>query len=154
METEAWGATTIRYLALPQGEALSPAYAVGNGFAILASNRALLKTLLDREKNAPRLPDSALFKAVDRGLSGPNNRVDFLRPDQAAARLKEMLNLGLSLAMMSGKRQDSHRIAYLSDNVLAPLLEALSAYKAVGSRTFSEKNAIQADVYVLKPSSP
>jgi hypothetical protein len=154
METEALGATTIRYLALPQGEALSPAYAVENGFAILASNRDLLKTLLDREKNTRRLPGSALFKAVDRGLSDPNNRVDFLRPDQAAARLKEMLDLGLSLAMMSGKQQDSRRIAYLSDNVLVPILDALSAYKAVGSRTISEGRAIQTDVYVLKPSPP
>jgi hypothetical protein len=91
---------------------------------------------------------------VDKGLSSPNSKMAFLRMDHIAAKSRELITWGLSLAMMSGKVKDPHQITCLTDDVLTPIFDALARYPAMGSRTVNEENAVQADAYVLMPSTP
>ena len=154
LQTEDHLQTPIRYLALPYGEDLSPAYAFRDGFWVAASSRQLLKTLLDKPETGSALVQDPLFKAVDKGLSSPNSKMAFLRMDHIAAKSRELITWGLSLAMMSGKVKDPHQITCLTDDVLTPIFDALARYPAMGSRTVNEENAVQADAYVLMPSTP
>jgi hypothetical protein len=154
LQTEDHGSIPIRYLALPYGETLSPAYAFHDGFWVAASSRQLLKTLLDKPETGSALVQDPLFKAVDKGLSVPNSKMAFLRMDHIAARSKELITRGLSLAMLSGKVKDPRQITCLTDDVLTPIFDALARYPAMGSRTVNEENAVQADTYVLMPSTP
>ena len=144
--------STIRYVALPYGEDISPGYTVRDGFLVLASSRGLLKTLLGREAGGKRLADSPSFSAVNRGLTDPNNQVVYLHTGEAAARAKDLLNWALTLAGMTGRAGDAGQMACLSNKVAAPILDGLSMYPAMGSRTLFGENGIQADVYVLKPT--
>ena len=152
LQTEDHLQTPIRYLALPYGEDLSPAYAFRDGFWVAASSRQLLKTLL-ADSEAGLLKDP-LFGSVDMGLSGPNNKMAFLRMDHIAAKSRELVTWGMSLAMMSGKVKNPRQITCLTDKVLKPIFDALSHYPAMGSRTVNEENAVQADTYVLMPPTP
>ena len=153
MATEDYPGGRIRYVALPYGEDVSPGYAVRDGFLVIASSRGLLKTLLTREDGWKGLVDSPSFKAVNRGLSDPNNQMVYVQPGAAAARTKDILKWGLSLAVMTGKAGDANQMIYLSNKVVEPILDGLSAYRAMGSRTVIRENGIQSDIYVLKPLS-
>jgi hypothetical protein len=152
LQTEDYMQIPIRYLALPYGEDLSPAYAFRDGFWMAASSRQLLKTLL-ANSDAGLLKDP-MFKSVDMGLSAPNNKMAFLRMDRIAAKGKELITWGMSLAMMSGKVKNPRQITCLTDDVLTPIFDALARYPAMGSRTANEENALQADIYVLMPPTP
>jgi hypothetical protein len=154
LATEQHGQTLIRYLALPYGENLSPAFAFRDGFWMVASNRQLLKTLLAESQAGASLVQDPMFKAVDKGLSEASNKVTFLRVDRIAAKTKEIATWGLSLAMMSGKVKNPRQITCLSDDVLTPILDALARYPAMGSRTVNEANTVQADTYVRMPPVP
>ncbi len=150
LETETFQDFRIRYLSLPAVQGISPAYAVRDGFVVLASSRSLLKTLLAPE--AGGLAREPLFSDVEKGFSGPGNKVAYLRLDLAAARAREVAHWGLMLAMMTGKIKDPEQMTFLFDQVIVPVLNALSEYPAVGSRTISEENVLQADSYLMKPA--
>lgn len=154
LQTENHGRIPIRYLALPYVADLSPAYAFHEGFWLAASSRQLLKTLLANSDAGPRLVQDPMFKAVDKGLSAPNNKMAFLRLDRIAAKSRELITWGLSLAMMSGKVKKPRQITCLTDDVLTPIFDALVRYPAMGSRTVNEENAVQMDTCVLMPSTP
>ena len=154
LQTEDHLQTPIRYLALPYGEDLSPAYAFRDGFWVAASSRQLLKPLLANSDAGPALVKDPVFKSVDKGLSGPNNKMAFLRMDHIAAKGKELITWGMSLAMMSGKVKNPRQITCLTDEVLTPIFDALARYPAMGSRTVNEENAVQADIYVRMPPTP
>ena len=151
MATEDFRGSTIRYVALPYGEEISPGYTVRDGFLVVASGRGLLKTLLARDAGGKGLADSPSFRAVNRGLTDPGNQVVYLYTAEAAARAKDLLKWALSLAMMTGKAGDAGQMVFLSSKVVEPILDGLSMYPAMGSRTVFRENGIQSDAYVLKP---
>jgi|GEM_PF-1115011 len=140
----------IRYVPLPFSEDISPAYAIRDGFLVMASSRGFLKDLLAQKSVGKNLSDSPFFGAVDKSLTDTNNQMTYLRIDEAAARTADLLKWALSLAVMTGKADDANQMIYLSGKVVEPILHALAQYPAVGSRTILRENGIHADVYILK----
>lgn len=149
--TEEYRGERIRYLALPYGEDISPGYAVREEFLVVASSRGLLKKLLSKEGAQGGLVDSPSFNSVNRGLSDLNNQVVYVQTGEAAARAKDLLKWGLSLAVMTGKAGDANQMLYLSNKVVEPILDGLTMYPAMGARTVIRENGIESDIYVLKP---
>ncbi|MGD9878388.1 hypothetical protein [Desulfococcus sp.] len=151
MKTETDEGGFIRYVPLPFGEDISPAYAIRDGFLVTASSRGFLKDLLAQKSVGKNLSDSPFFGAVDKSLTDPNNQAAYLRLDRAAARTGDLIKWVISLAVMTGKADDANQMIYLSGKVVEPILHALAQYPAVGSRTILRENGIHADVYILKP---
>jgi len=151
IKTVEYHGASIRYIALPYGEDISPSYARRDGFMVVASSRGLLESLLWREEGQAGLAGLPLFDAVGKRLSEPGNQVAFIQPAVAAARAKNLLSWGLSLAVMAGKAGDAQQMVYLSNKVVEPILDGLSKYRAVGARTVFQKNRIDSDIYILKP---
>ncbi len=154
MAEEGDGEGRIRYVWLPYGKDISPAYAVSQGFLVVASSRGLLKSLLSRGDGWQPLMDSQPFRAVVKRFSDPANQMTFLRSGQAAKKAGDLIRWGLSLAVMTGKAEEARQMIYIANKVAAPILEGLSTYPAVGSRTVIQEDGIQTDVHVLNPRQP
>ncbi len=149
--TESYQGSTLRYLALPYGEQVSPGWAVRDGFLVAASSRGLLKTLLSRESDGKGLAASPDFSAVNGGMPDPGNQVVYLQTGKAAGRARELLKWALALAGMTGRAGDTAQMAYLADTVAAPILDGLSMYPAMGSRTVFREAGIHSETHILKP---
>jgi hypothetical protein len=147
IQQESYQGTDLQYVMLPVGGDLSPAYAFSKGFCTLAINRTLLKTMLN-DTDPSRLSSYPDFKAVDQGLTDKNNQVFYIRTEGVVARVREMVSWAMSWMAMSkpNEIEQARQIVKLGIN---PMLDGLTMFKAMGGRTYTEKNQINSDIQVL-----
>jgi len=73
LKDESYKNTEIRYVSLPFGSNLQPAYSFLDKYLIISSSKELLEKAIDTyRKDSPSIKENPLFKSVDFGLSGKN----------------------------------------------------------------------------------
>ncbi len=135
----------IKFVALPLGADLSPAYMCKNGFCTIAVNKRLLESMLDSPEKGD-LRGHANFKAVDKGLAAANNQISYLNVEGMIAKSRDIISWGMAWmgATQPDKGEKAQKVVEL---VLNPLLDGFSMYKAIGSRTYTGKGHVTTDVY-------
>lgn len=147
LQKETYHGTDLQYLVLPMGADLSPAYTFSDGFCTVAVNRNLLKSMLDAEE-ANHLSSDPSFVALNQGLTDENNQVFFMHAEGLLAKVREVVDLGLSWMAMSNPKgvEKAKQVVALGIN---PLLDGIAMIKAVSGRTYIEDDHITSDVQAL-----
>jgi hypothetical protein len=144
---ETYQGTDLQYVTLPLGDALSPAYAFSEGFCTLAMNRALLKSMLDKD-GTNRLSSHPSFKAVNQGLTDENNQVFYMRTEGLVAKARDVINWAMTWMAMT-KPDETDQARQIVELGVYPLLDGFSMFKAVGGRTYTREDQISSDMQVL-----
>ena len=144
---ETYNGTDLHYVALPLGDALSPAYTFSEGFCTLAINRNLLKAMLDAP-DTDHLGDSPGFQSVDRGLSDANNNIFYMDTQRLLTATRELI--GRSLTWMALAKPDGvQKARQIAELGIYPLLDGMATMRAVGGRTTMADDHIRSDVLML-----
>jgi hypothetical protein len=109
---ETYQGVAVRYAPTPLGESIEPAYVVEDGFALIASSRAALHSLLDtRADRAPSLAESPDFAAMNAFLPAEASGLAYLDLAAIAAEVRKLSGIGMSIGGSTGE--------------VTPLLDAL-----------------------------
>lgn len=130
----------------PLGEDLAPAYACDDSVCTIAVTNKLLRSILSAPENG-NLAAASGFKAVDHGLSAENSQISYMDMEGILAKTRAGLSWSESrMALIQPDKGEKFR--RIVDAGIHPLLEGLSGIKAIGSRTYVEKNRMISDLYV------
>jgi hypothetical protein len=146
--TERYKDTEISYLKIPLGNTFEPAYAFIDDFCVMATNRHLLKKVIDGQTPGSYLEDSSDFKVFGKAFIGKNNQIAFIKVDLLLDGLKDMLEwFG---GMMTLKDEHSaKKFRILLDQGVLPLMDAVKIYKTVGVNTLYDDQQITMNSFVL-----
>ena len=145
-ETEVHDGVEIKNLVLPFGSDIQPAYTFHEGFWIVAINPALIKEMMTSQKSAKGIGSEENFKSVDRGLSGKNNSISFMRMDKFAEKMGHLAKWGNNMLTMKSP-ETAEKGSIVISHLVDPVLEGLKMYKAIGTRTYIEGETIKMDTY-------
>ena len=103
--------------------------------------------MLDAEE-ANHLSSDPSFVALNQGLTDENNQVFFMHAEGLLAKVREVVDLGLSWMAMSNPKgvEKAKQVVALGIN---PLLDGIAMIKAVSGRTYIEDDHITSDVQAL-----
>ncbi len=147
LRSEPHDKSVIRYMTLPMGHDLSPAYAISDGFCTVAINPRLLKTMLDADSQQP-LTASPDFKAVGQGFSDKNNQMFYIKNDTLLDKTRGVLNWSMTLLALT-KPKEIRKIKKIINLGVYPILDGLTMMKTVGGRAYTEKDSITSDIKIL-----
>ncbi|MBA3037312.1 MAG: hypothetical protein FP814_12565 [Desulfobacterium sp.] len=151
IQHESYRKTDIRYVILPAGANVSPAYTFIDGFCTLSINRNLLKNMLDMpDKNS--LGSHPNFKALGKGMTADNNQVFYLNTERLLTKTRDLISCGMSWIVMA-KRDRVDKTAKIVELGINPLLDGFSMFKAVGGHTYTGEDFICSDIQVLMDRS-
>ena len=89
---EEYQGQTIRYAPTPLGEGLSLSYAVDDAFVLVATNRALLKSMIDaRAGRAQALPSNASFASMTEFYPEQANLLGFVNIEQILTQVQDLM---------------------------------------------------------------
>ncbi len=108
VQNEDYAKHTIKYMSLPVGFKLEPAFTFVGDYLVLSINRDMIKQVIDISGNpALGLAQAAAFKAVDQGLSAENNSVFFMRMDAVMSKLRDLSEWGLQFSKNQAAQQSA-----------------------------------------------
>ena len=101
--SESYKGVDIKYIALPFGLTIQPAYCYVGDYMIVSIGLSPLKASVDSYAGASKsLADSEDFKSVNQGLTEPNNGVLFIKTDVLFQKAKGICDWGIRwIAFMS-----------------------------------------------------
>ena len=140
------GGIEIKSIMLPFGEEIQPSYTFYDGFWIVAINPQMIKDMIKAKKEGSGIGSSPSFISVDRGLSGQNNGITFVKAEKFIESLEKLVAWGGNMAAMKGP-EVSNMVNVLLTDVVNPLLDGLKMYKAIGSRTFMDGEAFEINTF-------
>ena len=146
LQKEEFNDIKIRYIILPFGNDVQPAYAFFNGFCIVSINHQLIKDIISTYKNGDNITTDKDFLAVNKGLTDKNNNIMFVKFDQLIDKIKELIILGRNMMVLKDQGK-AEKTAIVINGVINPALDGLKMYRTIGSRTFTKENEIEADIY-------
>ena len=146
LQKEEFNDIKIRYIILPFGNDVQPAYAFFNGFCLVSINHQLIKDIISTYKNGDNITTDKDFSAVNKGLTDKNNNIMFVKFDQLIDKIKELIILGRNMMVLKDQGK-AEKTAIVINGVINPALDGLKMYRTIGSRTFTKENEIEADIY-------
>ncbi|MDH3973131.1 MAG: hypothetical protein OEV42_02520 [Deltaproteobacteria bacterium] len=146
LEKEVHESVEIKHLMLPFGSDIQPAYTFYDGFWIVAVNPGLIKEMMAAKKSGRGISSEEIFKSVDKGLSGKNNSISYIRMDQVAEKMGHLAQWGKNMLTMESP-EAAEKGGLIVKHLVDPFLEGLKMYKAIGTRTFIEGETIEVDSY-------
>ena len=146
LEQEEFHNVKITYMMLPFGKDLQPAYAFFNDFCLISISRGLIKDMIDACKKNSGITTDRDFHSVNKGLTGKNNNIIFIKVDHLIDKLKAVVSWGGNMMVFKSPNM-AERGDILIKGVINPLLDGLTMYKTIGARTFTKKNEIAMDRY-------
>jgi hypothetical protein len=130
---------------------LQPAFTVTDKYLVISSNRQQIKEFIKEGRGYKSLDSSSHFRAVDIGLTGENNSVNYLDSRGMTLLAKEIISwIGTMIAIQD--REVARRSKILIDQVINPLLDGLAMYASVGMRSYTEKDTLVIESKILKNS--
>lgn len=146
LQKEEFNNIKIRYIILPFGNEVQPAYTFFNDFCIVSINHQLIKNIISTYKNGDNITTDKHFLAVNKGLTDKNNNIMFVKFDQLIDKIKELIILGRNMIVFKDQVK-AEKTAIIISGVINPALDGLKMYRTIGSRTFTKENEIEADIY-------
>jgi len=157
IEEDDYQGVLIKYVPLPIGGTLQPAYGFFEDYLLVATSRQLIKTVIDVAQDPSlALLSNPHFAAVDAGLSDDNNSVAFIEVSQLMGIIKEVIEWGSDWFELSVKQKQAfqqgsqQRLADLTQEIerLTGELEDLKgmqgAEDVVEPQVIEKQNALKA----------
>jgi len=130
---------------------LQPAFTVTDEYLVMASNRQQIREFLKEGRGYKSLESSSQFRAVDIGLTGENNSVNYIDSRSMTLLAKEIISwIGTMIAIQD--REVAQRSKILIDQVINPILDGLAMYASVGIRSYTENDTLVVESKILKKS--
>lgn len=137
----------IRYLTLPLGNSLSPAYTITDGFCTVAVNPDLIKSMLKADSLTP-LTESPDFKALGQGLSDENNQMFYIQNEMLLAKSRGILTWSMTWLSLT-QPKEARKIKEIFALGVYPVLDGLTMVKTVGGRAYTDKDRITSEINIL-----
>lgn len=141
-EIEEFEGIEINYFTLPLGlstmlpllEDITPSYCFIKNFCLVTSNRQLMMDMIDIYYYGGGIQADSGFRAVDKGLTGPNNNIMFIRNAAFIEKFKDVIAWCNSIVAFQNI-EIAKKLNIVREEVLVPILDGLQMYEAFGSRT-------------------
>ncbi len=128
LEEEQADGITIKYVILPFGTDVQPAYAFYNGFCVVATNRQLLKEIINVDKAGGGIADAKAFKDVNKGVPDKTNAISYLKTDVLLDKIQVLAEWGRNMSGMADP-QAVEKSTVVLNKFLNPVLDGLKMYK-------------------------
>ncbi len=139
----------IRYVSLPFGENLQPAYAFLNNYLIISSSKELLEKAIDTyRKDSPSIEENPLFKSVDFGLSGKNISSAFADTKNLINKAEDLAEWGMN--WMTILKQKQKKQVEILKNKYVSLKEEIAKNKTGLSVLEKEKESLESEITSLE----
>lgn len=142
LEEEQVDGITVKYVILPFGTDIQPAYAFYNGFCIVAINRQLLKKIINVDKTGGGIAGVQAFKDVNKGWPDKANGISYFKADVFLDKIQVLAEWGRNMSGMVNP-QAAEKSTVLLNNLVNPVLDGLKMYKAFCARTEMRDNEIE-----------
>jgi len=139
-QAEEYQGQTIRYAPTPLGEGLSLSYTVDDAFVLVATNRALLKSMIDaRAGRAQALPSNSSFASMTEFYPEQANLLGFVNIEQILTQVQDLMGtygpMATGGAAMADTTSTTHQV-----------LTALKNAPRMGFFTEADKDGVFAHV--------
>lgn len=149
LKDERYKNTEIRYVSLPFGANLQPAYVFLNNYLIISSSKALLEKAIDTyRKDSPSIKENPLFKSVDFGLSGKNISSAFADTKSLINKAEDLSEWGINWISTLEKMRKKQ--AEILKNEYASLEEDINKNKTSLSSLKKEKDSLESEITSLR----
>jgi hypothetical protein len=137
---EEYQGQTIRYAPTPLGEGLSLSYTVDDAFVLVATNRALLKSMIDaRAGRAQALPSNPSFASMTEFYPAQANLLGFVNIEQILTQVQDLMGTYGPMATGGAAMADTTSSAH-------QVLTALKNAPRMGFFTEADKDGMFAHV--------
>ncbi|HBF42189.1 MAG TPA: hypothetical protein DDW42_00900 [Desulfobacteraceae bacterium] len=146
LEKETYEDIEIKYLVLPMGSDIQPAYAFFKGYCIMSISRLLIKDMITTFKDGKDITSDPDFQYINKGMTDKNNSIMFIKCDQLIDKIRQLVGWGNNL--MAFKSQDAvEKGRVIVNGVIYPVLDGLKMYKTLATRTVIKENEVEANQY-------
>lgn len=152
VERTTFNATEIVSVMLPFGNTFRPAYALFDGFCIIAVNPPLIRNFISSSGGTKKnITESPKFIAVDRGLTDKNNVMSFADVSVLMEKAEEVLDWRRKMLMFR-QPDEAAREAIMLEKVVSPTLEAAKMIQSIGTRVFMGEEEVAGELFLkLEP---
>ncbi len=147
LEEEQEGGITIKYMTLPFGTDVEPAYAFHNGFCIVAINRQLLKEIINIDKTGGGISGAQAFQDVNKGLPEKTNGISYFKTDVLLDKMQVLAAWGRNMSGMASPQAVEQSTVVLN-KLVSPVLDGLKMYKTFCAHTEIRDNEIEVNSYL------
>ena len=128
---------------------LQPGFAVTRNYLVLSSNRQQIREFIRGGEGFNTLKTKPEFQAVDIGLTGKNNSVNYIDSSNLTRLLKEIISwVGTMIAIQD--RDTARRSKIIIDQLINPLLDGMAMFSTVGMRSYTDQNRIVIESKIVK----
>jgi hypothetical protein len=154
VQSEDYKGVKLNILGVSLHPGLQPVYALHQGYLVMASTVDLMKKVIDGSGDgqgrpngvgAGGLANDGQFQQVDQGLNQGltkmNNAVSFIRFSSLLKIMKELATWSETMLSMQAP-EDAVKSKVVIEQLIIPLLDGLSMYDVIGSRSVIQNDAI------------
>ncbi|NOR06115.1 MAG: hypothetical protein GQ575_07405 [Deltaproteobacteria bacterium] len=147
LEKEKFENVEINNIALPPGLGIQPSYVFYKGFCMVSVDRQMIKDMINVSNNGQGIIANVDFQNVNKGLTGKNNDIVFIKFDDLIDEIKELWEW--QFINITSKNQDTGaKCKIIADGVIYPFLDGLKMYKTIGSHRIIKEKEIVAEIYL------
>ncbi|RKX62232.1 MAG: hypothetical protein DRP37_02075 [Thermodesulfobacteriota bacterium] len=137
----------INTIVLPAVIDIQPSYVFYKGFCMVSIDRQMIKDMINVSNNGQGIISNVDFQNVNKGLTGKNNDIVFIKFDDLIDEIKELWEWEFS--NIASKDQDTGtKCKIIADGVIYPFLDGLKMYKTIGSYSIMKENEIVSETYL------
>jgi len=145
IQTEEYKGVALNSLEISFHPSQRPVYALHQGYLILSGSVDLVKKIIDSPGNPGGLTGEKGFQQVNeglqKGLTGVNNSVSYLRVASLLKMFRELSNWGGTILSMQDP-ETALKSKTVLEQMILPLLDGLAMYEVMGSRSVIQDDAI------------
>lgn len=147
LDKEKFENVEINTIALPSIIDIQPSYVFYKGFCMVSVDRQMIKDMINVSNNGQGIISNVDFQNVNKGLTGKNNDIVFIKFDDLIDEIKELWEWQFS--NITSKNQDTGaKCKIIADGVIYPFLDGLKMYKTIGSHRIIKENEIVSETYL------
>ena len=147
LEKEKFENVEINNIALPPGLGIQPSYVFYKGFCMVSVDRQMIKDMINVSNNGQGIIANVDFQNVNKGLTGKNNDIVFIKFDDLIDEIKELWEWQFS-NITSKNKDTGAKCKIITDGVIYPFLDGLKMYKTIGSHRIIKENEIESETYL------
>ena len=147
LEKEKFENVEINNIVLPPGLGIQPSYVFYKGFCMVSVDRQMIKDMINVSNNGQGIIANVDFQNVNKGLTGKNNDIVFIKFDDLIDEIKELWEWQFS-NITSKNKDTGAKCKIITDGVIYPFLDGLKMYKTIGSHRIIKENEIESETYL------
>lgn len=147
LEKEKFENVEINNIALPPGLGIQPSYVFYKGFCMVSVDRQMIKDMINVSNNGQGIISNVDFQNVNKGLTGKNNDIVFIKFDDLIDEIKELWEWQFS-NITSKNKDTGAKCKIITDGVIYPFLDGLKMYKTIGSHRIIKEKEIVSETYL------